>query len=260
MKCKKCGFENKEGTKFCVKCGNPMDAVVQAKGVSSSGPKEPINYFFFILAIVLKPMTFFKEELKRFNEMKFSVIFAAIITGIATSLTLISTMISSVIVKNYDWLSGSTVTTWTWDNLKNIDYIGVIGRTFLLYALVLLVISGVYYLAGLVIKKQLNFYRLLGITSASVIVAVIGSMLISPILGSIYFPLGVIVTAVGAVYSLLILIEGMNDELKLDNKDVKVQFNVICLSIIFVVAYIVLMQFVSSAIGGGSTNIINMLK
>jgi len=252
MICPKCGSSNNEGTNFCVKCGNPLGSnnVVQPNvqhNVVAS--KESVNYFFFILAIILKPMTFFKEELKRFEELKFSAIFSIIIAGIATILTLICTMITSVIVKSYDWLSGATTTTWAWDNLKNIDYVNIIGKNFILYLVVLFVIAGVYFLASLVAKKQLNFSRLLGVTSSSVIVYVIAAMLIAPILGSFYTPLGIIITAVGAVYTLLILIEGMNNELMFDNKDMKVQFNFICLSIIFIIAYIALMQLLSSILG-----------
>ena len=91
------------------------------------------NYFFIILAVILKPFTAIKEELAKFSDLKNSAILTGIVAIIATLASLIQTMMNAVVVTNYNILKGTT-TTWVWDNLKNVEYIKVIGTNLLVYA------------------------------------------------------------------------------------------------------------------------------
>ena len=161
-------------------------------------------------------------------------------------------MISAVRVTSY-W---SNEVKWVWENLKEIKYIQVIGQTFLIYLGIIFVVACVYYIAGLVVKKQPNFSRLLGVTAISVVPMLLCALLLSPLLTMIYAPLGVGVTIFGAVYTLIIIYETINNEILLEG-NAKYYFNLICLSILIVAGYYIYMKFFMASTGDLS-DIFNM--
>ena len=195
MNCQNCGTLNNIGSKFCIKCGKSLNEGQPIQSMPGSSYQEvlnePINktlnqnsfqnfdtisqpmnnlsntstsgakvsfmsYFFIILAVILKPFTAFKEELNKFNGFKNSIILSLIISVGATLINLISSMLSVVRVKSFDWTSGGYKINWIWENLKNLDYLKTIGKNFLIYLGIIVAIAVVYYLGSLIIKKQTN--------------------------------------------------------------------------------------------------------
>lgn len=216
-----------------------------------------MGYFFIILAVILKPFTAFKEELNKFNGFKNSAILSIIVSGVATIVNLITSMLNAVMVKNFDWSSGGYKTTWTWENLKNIDYLEVIGKNFLIYLGVIVAIAVVYYIASLIVKKQTNFARLLGISAMAVAPMLICSLILSPLLSLIWAELAMPITLIGAVYTVVLLYEGINSEIAL-NGNAKYYFNLVCLSILGIAAYYLYMKLFMSSISGGLEDIMDL--
>ena len=171
---------------------------------------------------------------------------------------LIQTILSTVRVASYSWTDGYTY-SWQWDNLKNIKWLEVIGKNFLIYAGIILAITIVFYLGSLVVKKQLSFIKSLSISATSVIPAVCGAMILSPILGMIWSPLSMVFTIIGLVYSLIILYEFMNNELNLE-KDKKIYFNLVCFGILIIAGYYAYMKLFMSSVTGGLDNILDLFK
>lgn len=274
MICPNCGTQNIEGSKFCIKCGNDLtvnnENQVQPQQLmnqnvdmqqqmqnqqqfndfqqqDNSNPKTNTEikaqmsnseYFFLVSAVILKPFTAFKEELNKFNEFKNSAIVALIVSVIATLITLVKTMFNMVRVKSY-W---SKEVEWVWENLKEINYVQVIGKNFLIYVGMILAIACVYYIGSLIIKKQSNFSRLLGISATSIVPMLLCSMILSPLAAIIYAPLGIAVTVIGGVYSIIIIYETINKEILLEG-NAKYYFNLVCLSILILVGYYLYMKF-----------------
>lgn len=216
-----------------------------------------MGYFFIILAVILKPFTTFKEELNKFNGFKNSAVMSIIVSGVATLVNLITTMLNAVMVKSYDWSSGGYKTTWTWENLKELDYLQVVGKNFLIYLGVIVVIAVVYYIASLIVKKQINFSRLLGISALAVAPMLICSLILSPLLSLIWAELAMPITLVGAVYTIVLLYEGMNSEVSLDG-NAKYYFNLVCLSILGIAAYYLYMKLFMSSISSGLEDIMDL--
>lgn len=204
------------------------------------------NYLFIILAVILKPFTAFKEELNKFNEFKNSAFLSLIVSVLATLIALVKTMFNTVRVTSY-W---TDETKWVWENLKEINYIKVIGINFLIYAGIILALACVYYIGSLIVKKQINFARLLGISSASVVPTLICSLILSPLLAMIYIPLGMCILIIGGVYTIIIIYETINNEIMLEG-NVKYYFNLICLSILSIAAYYLYMKVFMSSVSGG---------
>lgn len=209
-----------------------------------------MGYFFMIIAIILKPFTSLKEELNKFNGFKNSAVLSLIVSGTATIINLLSTMWSAVRVKEFSWTTGNYTTSWVWDNLKNIKYVEVIGKNFLIYLGAIVAIALVYYLGSLIVKKQTNFSRLLGISALAVTPLLICSLILSPLLSLIWAELAMPIIVIGAIYTIVIIYEGINSEILLEG-NAKYYFNLVCLSILGIAAYYLCMKVFMSSITGG---------
>lgn len=278
--CPKCGASNMSNTKFCVNCGNqllqtnPLNSTetiqqnvepqvnqinqqvnvqsnvqtTYAQSNSTQVNAGNMNYFKYILNAILKPFDSFKKEEKKLSSFKNTGILVAIIIGVLTILNLISTMITSVRVTSY-W---TDEVEWVWENLKNIQYFKIIGQNLLMYAGVIAAISGVYFLSSLVIKKDSKFVKLLSATTTAFIPLAV-SFIISPLLSLIYSYLGSIITIVGFVYFLVILLELLNDQIVIENKNTRIYFHLICLSILLIgggfIAYKLVLGSLTSGLG-----------
>lgn len=256
MTCSNCGNINNDVSEKCVSCGNDLGVAKRVTMVdpiaNNLKPKvkvSVINYFSLIIAIILKPFTTLKEELKKLDEFKKSLNFAMFVSLAATIISLIKKMLDVVIVTNTNWFTGSTTTIWIWANLRGINYISVIGRSFLLYIGLMFAVAVVYYIGSLVVKKEVNFSRLLAIATASITPLLLSLLLLSPLLSIIYAPLGGIVTIIGGVYTLIIMYEMMNSEIPL-NGDLKFYFNLICLSLLALTSYYIYMKSITNSILG----------
>ena len=298
MTCPKCGANNIDGSSFCIKCGANLKEMQQTSSINDASIQNnqqmniqqeqpiytqqpiqqpvynqqtvqpvsnntnvsaaPLNYLMYIIAILLKPFKSFKDEETELNNTKTSIILSLIITGAMTIINLIKTIFSTVRVASYSWTDGYTY-SWQWDNLKNIKWIEVIGKNFLIYACIIFAIALVFYLGSLIVKKQLSFIKSLSITSTSIIPVVIGAMIISPLAGKLWSPLSIVFMVIGGVYSLIILYELMNNELKLDG-DTKIYFNLTCLSILTVAGYYAFMKLFMSSVTSGLDGLLDLFK
>ena len=215
-----------------------------------------MGYFFIILAVLLKPFTSLKEELNKFEGFKNSAILSLIISGSATIINLLTTMFNAVRVKSFSWTTGKVETTWVWENLKNLKYVEIIGKNFLIYLGVMVAIAAVYYLASLIVKKQVKFSRLLAISALSTTPLMISMLVLSPILSIIYADLGILIIIIGLVYTLVMLYDGINSELALKG-NVRYYLNLICLSLLGIVGYYLMIKLVMNSITGGLGNIMD---
>lgn len=215
------------------------------------------SIFFIILAFMLKPFTALKEELNKFNSFKNSAILALIVSGCATIMSLIKEMLSVVRVKSFSWSSGGYTTTWVWENLKELNYFKVIGKNLLIYMGVIIAIGGIYYLASLIIKKQSSFAKLIGISAMAIVPMIICSLVLSPILGMIWDKLTMPVIIIGAIYTIILVYEGIDSELQLDG-NIKCYVNLVCLSILGIAAYYLYIKLFTSSITSGLGNLMDL--
>ena len=218
--CPNCGITNLANAKFCIKCGanlevnNNMNSELQnnnfdngtynnmnnTNNVNSYNNNQvssgKLDYVKYLLGSLLKPYDTYKNNESTLGDIKNASILTLIVVGIMTAINLLSTMISAVRHKSF--FSGEV--TWNWDNLGDVEYFKVIGLDLLVYAGIIAAIAGVYYLGGLVIKKNAKFSNLIGAATTSVVPFATCSLLLSPILSMIYSPLGIATTVVGFVY------------------------------------------------------------
>lgn len=226
---------------------------ISSNNINSNTSIAFSKYFSLMIEIILKPFTTFKEEINKFTNIKNSGFLSLFIAILATIINLIVVMINTIYVKSYSFSGSSSKIVL--ENLKNINYIEVIGKNFLIYFGITIGIACVYYIGSLIIKKETNFAKLLGISALSIVPYFMASLVLAPILSLIYAPLGMIITIVGGVYTIIIIYELMNQEIELES-NMKYYFNLICLSIILSAIYFVCFQ----TIMGGMEDLFDLLE
>lgn len=269
--CPNCGITNLANAKFCIKCGanlevnNNMNSELQnnnfdngtynnmnnTNNVNSYNNNQvssgKLDYVKYLLGSLLKPYDTYKNNESTLGDIKNASILTLIVVGIMTVINLLSTMISAVRHKSF--FSGEV--TWNWDNLGDVEYFKVIGLDLLVYAGIIAAIAGVYYLGSLVIKKNVKFSNLIGAATTSVVPFATCSLLLSPILSMIYSPLGIATTVVGFVYTLVTLIELVNDIVIIDNKNTRIYYHLVCLSTVIIVGGFIAYKVLVNSIFGG---------
>ena len=226
---------------------NNMDNNFNNNINNSQVPGGKLDYTKYLLGSFLKPFDTYKCNESALGDFKNSSILALIVVGIMTVISLLSIMLSAVRYKSYF----SDKVTWNWDNLGDVEYFKTIGLDLLIYAGIIAAMAGVYYLASLVIKKNVKFLNLVGAATTAVVPFAICSLLISPILSMIYSPLGVAASIVGFIYALVTLIELVNEIVVIDNKNIRIYYHLVCLSTVIIVGGFVAYKVLVNSILGG---------
>ena len=269
--CTKCGTSNPIDTKFCSGCGQQIQVqnnasqevvvpviqqeqniipqnnvvqqnyMVQQNTVSQNKVQNSttsMNYFKYMFNVILKPHTEFKNQETNLSSFKNSVILSIILVSVATIINLFVSMFNAVRYVNL-W---TNEVIWTWENLKNVEYFKIIGQNLLLYSLIIIGLSGIYFLAALVIKKDSKFSKLLGASVTAFLPIVFSTIILVPILSMIHTLVGLIVGIVGIVYGIIIFIELVNDMIVIENKNHRIYYHMSCLSI-YIVTILLIVYF-----------------
>ena len=113
-------------------------------------------------------------------------------------------MFDAITVKSFDWSYGGYKRIWTWEILKILDYLELIGKNFLIYLDVIVAVDCVlYYIASLIIKKQTNFGRLLCIFTMVVVPILICFLILSPLLSLIWAEVAMLIILICAIIQYL---------------------------------------------------------
>ena len=300
MVCPKCGTDNSEGFKFCIKCGNGLEPTrtefvnpvvteeviveqpvqqqpqqsfntyqqpatpqqpIQTSSVAvSTLDNSPLNYLKYILGLLLKPFETYKSEEGKLSNVKNSLILSGIVAGAMMLINLLTAIISSVFVKTMDYSTLKMKTEFSFEGLKNLDYLSLIGKNLLIYVCIIAAIAVVYYLASLVAKKSINFMKTLSISASSLIPYVIMGMVVSPILGKIWAPLSIVATIIGAVYSIILFVLLINDNINFEKKDLCAYFHLACMTILGTTGYYAYMKLFTSGITDQIGSYLDMFK
>lgn len=298
MTCPNCGANNIDGSSFCIKCGtnlkdvqvniNVNNAPMQSEQPMNNQQEQPVqqpvynnqpqnnyqqpmnnqnnvnvsnaplNYLMYIVAILLKPFKCFKEEETKLCNTKTSLIFSSIIAGAMMLITLFKAMIAVVFTKTMDYSTFKYKTSVDFSRLKDLDWLSLIGKNLLIFAGVIVAISLVYYIVSLIFKKSTNFIKMLSISATSLIPYIVLGMIVSPLIGKIWAPLSIFAMVIGAVYSLLIFINLMNEDLVFDSVDAKIYFHLICLSILGSAGYYLYMKLMVSSVSNNLNDLLNL--
>ncbi|MDD2435746.1 MAG: zinc ribbon domain-containing protein [Bacilli bacterium] len=230
MICEYCQTKNNKTSKFCHECGKSLiktnnqieDIKPELITKKEIKPHPVVVYLKFILSFLLKPMTTLKKEINKFEDYKKTLILSSLIVLFTSFLTLLNIIISSIIKNNF--------------NGTILDYLKTFNNNSVIYFAILILITLIYFLTSIVIKKEPHFFRLLGITTISVIPLVIGLLVFMPLSKMISIGLGMFIAIASIIYTLLILSETMSREFELSDSNLKIHFNLICLTLLMMSA------------------------
>ena len=143
--------------------------------------------------------------------------------------------------------------------MKNLDYVDVIGKSFLVFLGIILIIAGVYYIVSVIMKKQTSCSRMCGIASISVVPMYLGVLLLSPLLSLISSKFSMPIVLIGGVYTILLIYEAMNSELHFE-ENIKYYFNLLCLSIIGIASFYIYSEFLGTSNISSVEDILDMIR
>ena len=247
MKCSKCGVELEENAKTCNECGT----AVENKFI----PKKDFDFvsfilecLTFILAVILKPISSLKKKLDEYSDVKSVGILVGVVALGRMIINLLGSMISAIFVKQFNFWTGDSKLSVSFDGLKNLDYFDLIVKQLFGFVIIIAAIAGIYYIVSLIMKKTVNYFKLVTITTVSFVPFFIVSSFICVIVNYIYVPASVFLAIGAFIYSLLTFIISVDSEIEFKDSNFKVYFHTICLTVIFIVSYYVVSNSISSSI------------
>ena len=209
------------------------------------------SYIDFIVAVILKPVTAFKKELNKFDDIKIAGIYTAIVAAVIMLINLINQIIISVRIPvrtGGNWMTPGTVTghEWDWSGMNELPWVELILRNYLIYIAVIAGVALVYFLAGLIAKKEVKYQRVLAVVTTSAIPVIVLGMVLAPLFGWIHFSLGFIVASAALIYVFALLFSGINAALSLEDADVRVYLHAGCMLLLAIISYFVIQQMATS--------------
>lgn len=227
-------------------------------GQGQTGSISFVGVITLLLSILLKPFTALKKEENKLEQFKNSFGISLFISIFAVIMSLLQEIIAVTRVRQMDYKTYKYVTKWVFSNIKEIEFVKVIGQNFLIYLGIIFGLACVFYIASMLIKKQVNFSKMVGFSAISMVPFVLSSLLLAPLAGMISATISVGFSLIGGIYTVLLLYETINNEIKLEGNQ-KYYFNIICFSILGIAAYYLYMKFFMS-IGSDLSDLLDFFK
>lgn len=222
--------------------------------------KTAVHYFKYAKDVLLNPYKTFKEKEVELTGTKNALLFSGILAVVMMLITLLTAMITSIFVKELSAKTFELHTVVKFSNLGDLNYLVLIGRNLLIYAGIIAAIAGVYYIVSLIFKKESKFTKLLSISATSIIPFIALGMILSPILSLIWTPLSIIAKVGGLVYSILVFMSLIKEELSFETKDLEIKFHLICLTILGTIGYYLYIKLFMAVVNNGLNDLLNMFK
>ena len=182
-------------------------------------------------------------------------------------INLINTVLGLIIVKtkSFSGFSSKGINTETkvefkFDNITSINYFEVIGKSLLMTAIFVLVVAGVSYLVGMLMKKQANIVKLAGAVLLGLIpMAVCG--ILATLVAMFWTEGAIFVTMAGLVFGLAIMINIISKEMALEG-DKLIFFHLATILVVALVYYFIILknEFFAEMLGIGElTTLLSMV-
>ncbi|MBR3049014.1 MAG: YIP1 family protein [Bacilli bacterium] len=263
MNCPNCGSPVDAGAAFCNGCGANLAVATQQPINTNQNMQQPmnnmnqgmvnnqqpyqnnsgsLNFFKYMIGAIIKPYDTYKENEEKLNSFKNSAILTIVLVAIMTVANLLTAVINTVRPSSNYF---SEDTGWSWENLQHFPFFRTIITFLAIYAGILFIIAGVYFLASLIVKKDVKFPKLLGVATTAFIPLGLIVCILVPLLMMISNLLAGIFALVAVIYSIILLIELLDDAIAIDTSNAKMYMHTACLSII-VIGMILFVSFVVS--------------
>lgn len=174
------------------------------------------NLFNTFLNIFVRPISTTNSEVENAT-LKFGLIHAGIITAVFTICSFISTVISQIFVKKYDYSLRKTVTKLSFDNINIFELLGSFFGTLILVFGFIMVFAGIMLLIAKILKAKTTFVKTLKISTFALtpyMVAIFGSLVFAW-----FSPIGVTLTTIAKIYFVFIALFSFIKLIGAENED-----------------------------------------
>lgn len=183
--------------------------------------------------VVINPGTTISTNARRYKKIFDSLMVTFWITMLSIILSLAGRIIAGCFSTSYNAISGASRIGLNFSNLVDANnYVPYLLITFLIGIVAALVIGLVYYISSFISSKGIHIGTYLAISTLSIVPVIVGFTIIHPIVSIITSTLASMLLIFCIIYSLMILITGMNEILKFKNKNSRIIYNAINITII----------------------------
>jgi len=208
--------------------------------------KQKMDGIKYMISVIKNPITSYNAKERKYSNIKSASFLVALISGLMMLSNLIVTMVNTAHVYEFNYFTDGTY-SWDWSQIKHLNYLTLLVKDYVVYALLFFAIATVFYVAFLIIKKTIKFSKVLFIATTALIPVVVATMILAPLLNIIWGVLGASIGIVGIVYSLILLYELINSKIELELEN-KIYFNIITFSVIGLICYYGIINMISISI------------
>lgn len=276
MICKKCGAKNKKGASFCSKCGNELiveevkktkktvvkeeevkeepkvTKIEEETGVDIENKSEDItitidkqkyiSLWNYIVDGILKPISTNEKTLKEDKTPEESITRVFKVGVVGMLVNLVMTMVRSIFVKTPTMDGFKTVIDVT--ALKDLDYLSLIFKNVIVYLIFMTLVACIYFLASLVIKKEMKIETLLTISANSFIEIIATIIFLYQLVSIFSVKISFVVLLLGMILYVLVLTKNISKEIKLNDPNKEILFHVCSLGLLL----LIVMQSIETAL------------
>lgn len=194
-----------------------------------------INVINMFINSLTKPGTTMEEDGNKYRDSIVAWKVTLFITLISIVLSLISGVVSGCFNTGYNSNTGAAFTTFNPGNIVNVNWLSKIFISIMVSGISISIVSGVYYVFSFIKSKGIAFRRYMMVTNIAFVPFIFGVTVVAPI-GSIISPfLGLALSGIGLIYTLVSFISGINNLLAINSVNKNIIYNVVNLGLIYVV-------------------------
>jgi len=200
------------------------------------------NVFKALWKSATEPMSYYTEESDKLKDPKNTAVYVGVIAVASSIFTLLIKLIS-VLLKGKECVLGYCVETPLDARMAQVDWWTLTWQNFLYPILIVLALASIFYLGALVIKKKLDYVKLIGLSATAMLPYLVTSVVIAPILGSLWIQLGLIITMTALLYAFTLFVFFIKYEINYKEKtDLLMYYFLGCFAAISTVVYLVINQ------------------
>ncbi len=200
------------------------------------------NIFEALWKSLTEPMSYYEKESDKLKDSKNTAIYVGVLAVASSLLTLLIKFIN-ILLSGKNCVLGYCVETPLDVRLSQVDWWTLTWQNFLYPVLIILALASIFYLGALVIKKKLNYVKLIGLSAVAMLPYLIVSVVLSPILGSLWIQLGLIVSMTALLYAFTLFVFFIKYEMNYKEKtDLLMYYFLGCFAAISTVLYLVINQ------------------
>jgi len=213
----------------------PKDVDLEKLDRYMVSPKECLGV---IKNMLFKPGTTIIDCANKYRSLKSGLLFTLYFMIITAVLCLIGGAISSIFVKTYSNVLETFSISIDFNGIKNHNYLEDLFVMLFINYLPIIIMSLTYYLASFINSKGLSLGSYLSIVNIAFIPFLVIYNLVFRLVGLLSDSIAIIVLFGSVVYTIILSIIGIGDNLRFDNINIKIWYFLICLTVSFAIIFI----------------------